>query len=74
MSSPTILFVLKEIMDSFKKNEERKPIFLALLLAPALQWRLSFYQMIDYKKRSYKKEILDSRYSFCRHCFEHERT
>jgi SAM-dependent methyltransferase len=29
------------------------------LLGPALHWRHSFYRMIDFSKRSYKKELLD---------------
>jgi len=34
---------------------------LVLLLVPDLQWKLSFYLMIDYKKRSSQKEILDQK-------------
>src|SRR5690242_1063617 len=34
-------------------------MFSVLLLVPALRWKLSFYQMIDFKKRSAEKEILD---------------
>ena len=34
---------------------------MALLLAPALPWKLSFYPMIDYKNRSSQKEILDQK-------------
>ena len=36
MSSPTILFVLKEIMDSIKKNEERKANIFGAAFGPGL--------------------------------------
>ena len=36
MSSPTILFVLKEIMDSIKKNEEKKANIFGAAFGPGL--------------------------------------